>query len=279
MEASAREGVLLERYRYPPSPPEALPGHSHERYQFGMGLGLRSAYEYRYRGARHRVPYGLLTAIHPGEVHSSGDVEDRRGPATFLAAYLDPALLLDAAEQAGRSGGALPFFGGPALADRDLAGLFVGLHAALEGPLEGPAPRLEQDSLLLSVLTRLVLRHADAPPSPPGPAGKERRAVRLAREYLRENPAENVSLGELSRIANLSPNYLSRVFSREVGLPPHRYQIQARVERAKVLLAEGTPVAEVARQTGFADHSHFARRFRRLVGVPPGRYAAEKRRG
>jgi len=85
--------------------------------------------------------------------------------------------------------------------------------------------------------------------------------VDLVREYLHDNYADNVSLEELARRANLSPYHLNRIFSREVGRPPHRYQIAIRVGRARELLARGTPITRVATETGFADHSHLTRTF------------------
>jgi AraC-like DNA-binding protein len=63
------------------------------------------------------------------------------------------------------------------------------------------------------------------------------------------------------------------LFHREVGMPPHAYQIQLRVARARRLVAAGVPLAEVASMTGFADQSHLTRLFKRVVGVPPGQYA------
>ncbi|CAA9481240.1 MAG: Transcriptional regulator, AraC family [uncultured Rubrobacteraceae bacterium] len=60
-------------------------------------------------------------------------------------------------------------------------------------------------------------------------------------------------------------------------MPPHAYQTQARLDRARSLLLRGWPPARVARETGFADQSHLTRRFKRLVGVTPGRYAEESK--
>lgn len=165
-----------------------------------------------------------------------------------------------------------PFFAAPIFLDDDLARSFLGFHQASEGKV----PRLEQESRLFSVLTQFVLRHADTRFSP-RPAGKERQAVKLVREHLEDNHAENVSLEELARLANLSPFHLVRVFREEVGLPPHAYQVGVRLARAKGLLLRGWPIAQVAQGTGFADQSHFTRRFKRLVGVPPGSYAKTAR--
>ena len=64
-----------------------------------------------------------------------------------------------------------------------------------------------------------------------------------------------------------------RLFEHEVGMPPHAYQIQARIAHAKPLLLQGLSVSRVAGDTGFFDASHFTRHFKRHVGVAPGAYA------
>ena len=97
-------------------------------------------------------------------------------------------------------------------------------------------------------------------------------AVSRAEAYLRAHWDRSVSLAELSRASGLSPFHLHRSFSRSVGLPPHAFQLQLRVDRAKALLAHGLDIASVAQRTGFADQSHFTRVFRRSVGVTPGRF-------
>ena len=260
-----RRGLLLEKYRYAPGPAEELPKHSHGEYQFCLSLNFPGVYGYR--GASHAVPVGSLSVVHPGEVHSARDPEERLVPSSFRMMYAEPALLADAATEVAGRGAAQPFFGDPIIPDRDLAWGFLRLHVALEGA----APRLEQDARLLSMLTSLVERHAGVRPSPP--PGRERRAVRLAREYLEDNLGRGVPLEELARLTNLSPFHLTRVFREEVGLPPHAYQTQARLGLARSLLLRGWTAARVARETGFADQSHLTRRFKRLVGVTPGRYA------
>ncbi len=257
--------ILLEWYRYAPGPAETLPRHSHEDYQFCLSLDFPG--EYRYRGSSHDVPVGSLSIIHPGEMHSARDPEDRRKSANYRLMYVRPDLLRDAAsEVAGRATGE-PFFPSPIILDGDLGRRFLRLHASLGEP----ASKLERGSRLMSVLTQLVRRHADTRPSSRPPA-RAPGAVDLVREYLHDKYAENVSLEELARRANLSPYHLNRIFSREVGLPPHRYQIAVRVGRARELLARGTPITRVATETGFADHSHLTRTFKRLVQVPPSRY-------
>ncbi|HYM70106.1 MAG TPA: helix-turn-helix transcriptional regulator, partial [bacterium] len=66
--------------------------------------------------------------------------------------------------------------------------------------------------------------------------------------------------------------HLCRTFHREVGLPPHAYQTQVRVERARSLLRNGVPIAEAAAAVGFYDQAHLTRQFKRVIGVTPGQY-------
>lgn len=264
--AWSQGGVLLESYRYAPGHAAETPRHSHGDYQLCFSPNFPG--EYRYRGESHAVPVGSLSVIHPGEIHSAHDPQDREIPAEYRMLYARPSVFQRVVtEIAGHEGG-LPSFPVPVVLDEHLARSFAGMHTALEGS----ASALEKDSRLLSVLSEFVVRWASERLSPHR-IGNEPRAVALAREYLEDDPAGNVSLEELSRIAHLSSYHLCRVFKKEVGIPPHAYQINVRLDRAKDLLLGGWTISEVAYRTGFYDQSHFTHSFKRLVGVTPGNYA------
>jgi transcriptional regulator GlxA family with amidase domain len=62
------------------------------------------------------------------------------------------------------------------------------------------------------------------------------------------------------------------VFKREVGVPPHAYQVQMRVRRARRLMLTGMAPADVAISVGFYDQAHLNRHFKRIVGMTPGDY-------
>jgi AraC-like DNA-binding protein len=68
-----------------------------------------------------------------------------------------------------------------------------------------------------------------------------------------------------------------RTFRRDVGLSPHAYLTQIRVEAAKKLLSEGASIVDVASDIGFTDQSHFTRHFKRITGVTPGQYLPQWR--
>jgi AraC family transcriptional regulator len=75
-------------------------------------------------------------------------------------------------------------------------------------------------------------------------------------------------------VARLSVFHFARQFKAATGLPPHRYVIARRVERARQLLqnADAFSLAEVAAHAGFSDQSQFSHHFKRLVGVTPGQF-------
>jgi AraC-like DNA-binding protein len=84
--------------------------------------------------------------------------------------------------------------------------------------------------------------------------------------------AENVSLNDLSRLADLSTYHLVTSFRAEFGLPPCQYQIQRRVLHTSTRLRQGMPISQAAYEAGFADQSHLTRHFKRIVGVTPGQF-------
>jgi len=63
----------------------------------------------------------------------------------------------------------------------------------------------------------------------------------------------------------MSPNHFASLFKQSIGLTPHQYVIQCRVEAAKHLLRQGElTIAEIADSLGFAHQSHFNHHFKRL---------------
>jgi transcriptional regulator GlxA family with amidase domain len=99
------------------------------------------------------------------------------------------------------------------------------------------------------------------------------RAKRRVLEYVVTHLNENITNDALAQVAGLSLCHFARMFKQTVGISPHRYVLQCRVEWARELLA-GTdmPLSEIAIVTGFSDQSHYTRWFREIVGVTPGSY-------
>ena len=105
-----------------------------------------------------------------------------------------------------------------------------------------------------------------------GRAGLHPRAVAEAVRFLQENYSRDVSLNDIADAVHLSPFHVARLFKQALGVSPHQYLIQIRVNSARSLLEAGSgerSLAEVASAVGFADQSHLTRHFKRLLGVTP----------
>jgi AraC family transcriptional regulator len=96
---------------------------------------------------------------------------------------------------------------------------------------------------------------------------------RIVAGYMEEHLAESISLAELARLVGLSSYYFCRAFKRSFGIPPHRYHITRRIERAKALLANpARSVTETGLVLGFSETSSFSVAFRRTTGITPTEY-------
>lgn len=253
--------ILLMRARYVK---QSFTRHSHE--DFPLGVIEEGALGFDYRGERLIASEGTINLANPGEAHT-GEAAIESGWA-YRMFYFELEFVQNiASEIAGRPSD-IPFFTSGILEDPQLAGQLRRLHYALE---QDDAPKLESESLLLSIFTTLMTRHSDSPPAIRA-AGNEHQAVRRAKEYIEQSCAENITLEDLAGVAYLSPFHLSRVFLDETGLPPHAYLTQVRIIKAKELLAQGWAISEVAYELGFVDQSHFHRRFKAIVGMTPGQY-------
>ena len=90
-------------------------------------------------------------------------------------------------------------------------------------------------------------------------------------EYIDSHLQENVALEVLAEIAQLSVHHFARAFRQSLGIPPHSYIVQRRVEHAQQLLRNtDLPLSEIAIEAGFTDQSHLTRHFRTITGVSPG---------
>jgi AraC family transcriptional regulator len=103
-----------------------------------------------------------------------------------------------------------------------------------------------------------------------GLAGWQRRK---ALAYIEEHLAEPISLTALARLVGLSACYFCRAFRTTCGMPPQRYQLRQRIERAKTLLGKrAASVTDVSLALGYNDTSAFCTAFRRITGLTPSAY-------
>ena len=261
------DGIALAHYRFPEG---ELAEHSHRDHLITFSLGegckgeIRTASGFRAR-SETIDSVCVIPSGHPFSARLEGDSEQ-------IAIYLDPSLVLRAADESRAGGGAVEVIEGCSQSDPVVRSVGLALLAELES--EAPGGRLYAESLA-NVLAVHLLRHYTAAGDGAQrlTGGLSGRRLRRVLAFIDENYESDLSLAELARVAEMSTFHFAREFKRTTGTTPHQYLIKFRVERAKALLAGSEmPLVEVSSRSGFSHQSHFTRLFRKLTGTTPHSY-------
>lgn len=248
-----------------PPIPYISPRHFHEELE--IAFKLDGSWDFSYRHQKHVVPPGTIVLTQPSEPHIASSPNANEGG--YFGLRIDTNFLTAiAAQLTDHPSTSTLFFPQPLVANPVLSTHLLSLHQTLQ---HNQLSQLEQDTLLQDTLLH-ILNYSDAH-LPSLPDYHEHAAIQCIKAYLHEHYCENISLAQLAQLTNLSPFHLNHIFRTEVGLPPHLYQTQLRVSRAKLLLAQGISPIQVAIQIGFSSQSHFGWHFKRLLGITPGQYA------
>ena len=96
------------------------------------------------------------------------------------------------------------------------------------------------------------------------------------RSYLDLHIHENVSIEDLCRISNKSPNHTIRLFKQRFGTTPYQYVLMLKLRFARTLLRSGNmSVEKIAEQLNFCNAGHFSTVFYKHVGMRPSEYRKE----
>lgn len=242
-------------------------------------LHVRDCSETLYFGDRR-----MLRESHSGGATSIYDL--RRGPVTdihdpyhSLVFYL-PRTALDAiSSEAGaqRVGDLQPSLGA-SVDDPVTRHLLLSLVPALAKPHEAPA--LFLDHVALAMATHVACRYGDRSRA----GGLSRGGLapwqeRRVKELMNVSHDKDIRLSQLAAECCLSVRQFSRAFRVSTGMPPHRWLLLQRVQRAKDLLRNRVlSLADIATFCGFADQSHFSRVFKAIVGMSPGAWCRHQGR-
>jgi AraC family transcriptional regulator len=158
--------------------------------------------------------------------------------------------------------------------DRLLEAVLRGLAEEMRAEPEQrlPTAYVEQAAgLVMSHLTRVQRRiRVGRRREPLGLSG-----AGLARvvDFVESELDRDLSLSELGGLVGMGPDLFARHFKAQMGMPPYRYILERRLQRAREALREGSmPIAQIALALGFCSQSHFAHAFRKHVGIAPGAY-------
>lgn len=127
---------------------------------------------------------------------------------------------------------------------------------------ESIPPFLQEKAIELTNLVRYSSIGKDYPPP-----------VRKCISYIKENIEKKLTLGGLSKVCSLSPDYLSALFKKTTGQNISRFILRQKLELSKSLLKGKYDYSEISCYLSFCSESYFIYCFKREYGVTPREYA------
>jgi len=136
-------------------------------------------------------------------------------------------------------------------------------------------------------MPKLIARLAIPPATNPALSGPVRESrvtqpvdirIQLIIEFMQSNLEKRMAPGELARLIGLSDSRFRHLFTAQTGMSPKACLRRLRLDRAKLLLEEGTlTIDQIALRVGWQHRSHFERRFKQLHGMTPAQYRMRQR--
>jgi AraC family transcriptional regulator len=216
------------------------------------------------------------TALPAGTVFLYGDRElvwhQRHRPSEYLNLEIDATLLAKVASENGLS--AMTGFEHRVMF-QDAMLMNVAQLLRAEVSQGGMASHLYVESLRNLLIVHLLRNYA---PQNAQPILQPNRAldyltIKRLQDYIEDHLAEELSIAQLAALVPMSQFHFARIFKAATGEPPHRYVLNRRIERAKVLLsATQLSITEIAYQAGFSSQSHLIAQFRKSLGITPKQF-------
>jgi AraC family transcriptional regulator len=262
------EPIGIARLIMPPVSTQMIP--SEKSYGFHVYMAPHGIVDAWIDGKHVRVPAGRAGDIavadfevpQVGDFHEAMDVLHIRFPKSVLA-----DLAYDRGVRYGKR--LRTILGG--VADPILYSLACALAEKIDD--YGVNDRLFVDHVALAFHAHAVRAYSDEPYVVPTKGMLAPWQLRRSCDIMLADVNGDVTLAELAQACGLSVSYFARAFRQTTGVPPHRWLIAQRVNKAKGLLKNsGLSTVEVALMCGFADQSHFNRAFCKFENSTPARW-------
>lgn len=244
----------------------AYKAHSHA--QFSIGAIEHGETLCDYRNNTHHLQVGDLIFIDPQQPHSCNPLPGKTRSYHML--YLDAEWCLD--HIAAHCGYQLDTLRCSCVVLRDPE-LFKRYQRIITQLYRGDIVSADKqlNAMLIPVWQRYCLPTSSCLPAfshQPSQA-----TTHHVRERLLNNLQEAPSLETLAEELSLRRETVVRQFRHDTGITPMAFLNNARIEYAKSLLKQGTPLVDVSYQSGFCDQSHFHKTFVQYTAATPGQYA------
>lgn len=92
-------------------------------------------------------------------------------------------------------------------------------------------------------------------------------------QYVNDNITEKITISDLTKLTRWKSQHFQKLFKEYVGMPPYKYIVDRKIEKAKVMLIETSmPIIQISYDLGFKSHSNFCAIFKKLHDETPENY-------
>ncbi len=97
--------------------------------------------------------------------------------------------------------------------------------------------------------------------------------IHSAKEFILNNYQFPISVIDISKNSQVTPNYLANIFTKHEKMSPKQFLTKTRMEKAAVLISTGVyKINEVGKMVGYPNQLHFSNEFKKYYGVSPSKY-------
>ncbi|PSN12504.1 AraC family transcriptional regulator [filamentous cyanobacterium CCT1] len=156
--------------------------------------------------------------------------------------------------------------------DRKLESLVQLFLTEIEQSDFGDKLYLESLSSMLGI--HLLRQYCNLTPfNRPYVAGLAPYQLKRVLEYIQAQLSDALSLDAMAAQVGLSRSHFANQFKQAMGVAPHQYVSQQRIEKAKRLLrSPQRSITDIALECGFANQSHLTKVFKKQTGTTPKAY-------
>ena len=235
--------------------------HIHETFSIGVNINGRSLYTNKNKEFEFKA--GKIAIINPLSVHSCNSLENFHHE--YFMMYLDKNWCYELQNSLNEKVKEFKPFSKEILEEKKLYEEFVFLCEKLFSE----DFYLEKECAIINFFKKLFLIDLDTL-NDKNPL--EKQDIEDIINYFEKNFSENITLKELEEEFGLNSFYIIRLFNEKIGLSPHQFLLNLKINKSKELLRSGYSIVDTALECGFTDQSHFHRNFVSIVATTPRQF-------
>ena len=212
------------------------------------------------------ISKGHISMINPERIHSNKSLDDEG--YRYRTFNIQPEVFQQIANDIAQDEVSLPNFDKVTVKDKHLEEQLLKLHDYL---FSNQFDTIQNQNCFYETFAYLIKTHSSNKLKGDKISANSIISNRI-KDYLHTYFDSKITLEQLSEVSGLSTYYLNRVFSKSIGIPPHKYLMNLRLNKAQELLKFKNSVTEVGYMVGFFDQSHFTRNFKSFLGITPKQY-------